>query len=74
MAEHSIEIDLPPNVVLNRDVVFKVKSGNRKLGELRLSRGTIDWVPGNHQTAFRLKWERFDELMRDYGRRRRLTK
>ena len=38
-----------------------------KLGELRISRGTIDWVPRNHAQAYRLEWERFDEVMRENG-------
>jgi CRISPR/Cas system-associated protein Csm6 len=70
MPRHELEIALPPKVVLNSDVVIEVKSDDAKLGELRISRGTIDWVPGKHVSAFRMSWEQFDELMREHGRRR----
>ena len=70
MPRHELEIALPPKVVLNSDVVIEVKSDDVKLGELRVSRGTIDWVPTKHASALSLTWEQFDELMRERGRRR----
>jgi len=73
MAKHNLEIALPPKVILNSDVVVEVKSDEAKLGELRISRGSIDWVPGKHAVAFRLEWERFDLLMRENGVRRPLA-
>jgi len=67
---HKLEIALPPKVILNSDVVIDVHSDDAKLGELRISRGSIDWVPGKHQALFRMSWERFDEVMRESGSRR----
>ena len=70
MPTHKLEISLPPKVILNSDVVIDVHSDDAKLGELRISRGSIDWIPGKHQASFRLSWERFDEVMRESGTRR----
>jgi len=70
MPTHKLEIALPPKVILNSDVVIDVHSDDAKLGELRISRGSIDWIPGKHHTTYRLSWERFDELMRAGGTRR----
>jgi hypothetical protein len=64
VAEHEIEISIPTKSVLNADVVFEVRSDGEKLGELRISRGTIDWRPGRARKTARLTWEQFDELMR----------
>ncbi len=69
MAVHDIEIELPPKVVLHKDVTFVVRSGGAKLGELRVSKGSLDWVPGKHHFGCRLSWERFDDLMQEHGRR-----
>ena len=66
---HDIEIALPPKVVLHKDVTFVVKSNGTKLGELRISKGSLDWVPAKHHSGCRLRWERFDDLMREYGTR-----
>jgi hypothetical protein len=67
---HDIEVEFPRNLVYNVDVRFVVKSDDQRLGELGVSRGSIAWQPANHAAAFHLTWERFDELMREYGRRR----
>jgi hypothetical protein len=70
MPAHSLQIELPRKVILNTDVVIAVKSDEVKLGELRISRGSVDWVPAKHQAAFRLSWERFDVVMQERGNRR----
>jgi hypothetical protein len=67
MPVHDIEIELPPKVVLHKDVTFVVKSDGIKLGELRISKGSLDWAPAKLQTVRRLPWERFDALMREHG-------
>jgi hypothetical protein len=40
-----------------------VKSDGRLLGELLVSKGTIDWRPGRHHYTVRLTWEKFARLM-----------
>jgi hypothetical protein len=65
MASHSVTVHPSrPLEVANADLVIEVKSDGEKLGELRVSRGTIDWIPRGHQNASRsLTWEQFAELM-----------
>ena len=48
---------------MNSDYRFEVFSGSEKLGEVRISKGTIDWRPRNARHVMRLTWERFDALM-----------
>ncbi len=67
MAQHEIEVEVPAKVVLHKDVKFIIKSDGLKLGELRISKGTIDWRPGNKRKVVSLTWERFDALMRRGG-------
>jgi hypothetical protein len=69
MATHDVTVDLPTRFVLRSDVTFVVWSDDEKLGELQVSKGSIDWLPGNSRTRYRMRWERFDELMRK-GRKR----
>ena len=71
MARHDIDVEIPPKVVLNSDVRFVVRSDGEKLGELLVSRGSIAWVPGHSPKPIHLRWERFDELMREHRPRRR---
>ena len=37
----------PTRFVLHSDVTFVVWSDDAKLGELQVSKGSIDWLPGN---------------------------
>ena len=66
MPIHDVEMSIPTTkVVLHADVVFEVRSDGEKLGELRISKGTIDWAPANTRTPVQLTWEQFDRLMRE---------
>ncbi len=69
MATHDVTIDLPTRFVLHSDVTFVVWSDDVKLGELQVSKGSIDWLPGNGRTRYRTRWEKFNELMKEGGRR-----
>ena len=71
MPQHEIDVEIPPKVVLNSDVRFVVRSDGEKLGELLVSRGSIAWVPGHSPNPIHLRWERFDEIMREQRVRRR---
>jgi hypothetical protein len=66
LPKHDVEMSIPTTkVVLSADVVFEIRSDDEKLGELRISRGTIDWAPMNAKIPIRLTWEQFDRLMRE---------
>jgi hypothetical protein len=66
MPKHDVEMSIPTSkVVLHADVVFEVHSDGRRLGELRVSQGGIDWRPGNAKIPAKLTWERFDRIMEE---------
>ncbi len=56
--------------VKNRDVIFEIRDNDGKLGELRVSRGSLEWRPANHTYGFHLDWPQFDRLLREQGTRR----
>ena len=67
MARHDVEMSIPTTkMVLHADVVFDVRSDDEKLGELRVSQGTIDWFPRHAQTPVSMTWERFDRIMSEH--------
>jgi hypothetical protein len=69
MPQHEIEMSLPAQTVNNTDVEVSVWSDGNKLGSLKISKGTIDWMPSpNSKTHFKMSWERFDEVMKEKGR------
>lgn len=63
MPEHHVEIEIPAKALLHKDVRLVVYSDDVKLGELRMSKGTIDWKPGHHPRAVSMTWERFAHVM-----------
>jgi hypothetical protein len=47
-------------------VVFKIKKGNAKFGELVVSKGGIRWKPKNKQDHYYIDWTELDVRARDY--------
>lgn len=68
MPQHEVRMMVPNSTqVTNSDVTFTVTADGSKLGELQISKGTIDWKPAGKQGRASLPWETFDKWMRDYG-------
>ncbi|HZP72604.1 MAG TPA: hypothetical protein VFA97_04405 [Gaiellaceae bacterium] len=59
-----IDHELP---VGNVDLKVIVDEDGERLGQLTISRGSIDWKPGRAKRTWSLEWDRFDALMRDNG-------
>jgi len=69
MPVHEIRMSLPRAAVINSDVEIQVWSDDVKLGELHVSKGTIDWRPAHTTREIRLPWERFARLMEEFAGR-----
>ena len=67
MPIHDIELAVPAQAVKNADAEIKVWSDGKLLGRIQISRGSIDWKPGKAKRTWQLEWERFDQLMREFG-------
>jgi hypothetical protein len=63
MPSHDISISIPAKPIKNVDVTIVIKSGSRKLGTLRVSKGSLDWVSGGAQKAHRIRWEDAAKLL-----------
>ncbi len=71
MPKHEIDVKVPQEIwVGNTDLEIAVKADRKLLGRLHISRGTIDWIPAKERSRYRLRWERFAELMVENGVRR----
>lgn len=68
MAEHRITVHpSKPLQVENADLIVEIFADDAKFGEVRISRGSIDWAPRGHHYAKVLTWEEFDALMEEHG-------
>jgi hypothetical protein len=69
MARHSVRITMPERKIQKKDVEFIVIRNGARLGTLSVSQGTVDWTPANGQRPYKVGWKRFDQIMRDSGRK-----
>jgi hypothetical protein len=51
------------------DIQFTVRQNGRKFGDLRISNGTVVWMPAGKTYGRRLSWKQLDEALKKKGRR-----
>lgn len=67
MPKHEINMTMPSKIVLNKDIEFEIYSDGLKIGTLKISKGSLEWLPSNHQYGYHCNWEKFNELMVENG-------
>lgn len=60
---HEINVELPRMELGNTDMKVFIHSNGEKLGEIRMSKGTIDYFPAHKQYSMSLTWAEFDNMM-----------
>jgi hypothetical protein len=69
MPAHDIEMTVPAQSIKNADATITIRADGEILGRLKVSKGSIDWIPGKAiKWRYRLSWERFHELMCEQGK------
>ena len=71
---HKVIFNLPRRELGREDIEVIVtltdKDGDgKRFGTLLVSKGAIEWRPTNKVYRRKLNWARFDQLMRESGRR-----
>jgi hypothetical protein len=69
MPTHRVTFHVPERPVGQSDIEFIIRGDHELLGRVLVSRGAIEWVPARKQHRFRLRWERFADVMEECGRR-----
>lgn len=68
MAAHDLSLQMQRVLVSSGDLELEVRSGKSKLGELHISKGSVDWRPVNSKgTEYRMTWEKFASVMQENG-------
>ncbi len=65
---HKVTIEVPSTPVGVKDVVFRVRKGGKRLGELRISQGAVVWIPAFKSKGRRLSWAQFDAFAQGKGK------
>lgn len=68
MAKHDVNFLVPERALGKADVEFKIKRDGGALGTLKVSNGTVVWVPRDKKYGFKMGWADFDALMQEKGK------
>ncbi len=66
---HKVTFSVPERTLEREDVEFVVEKDGVRFGTLLVSKGAVEWRPTNKVYRRRMRWDRFDALMRESGRR-----
>ncbi len=66
---HRVTFNVPKRLLGREDIEFVVEKDGVRFGTLLVSKGAVEWRPTNKVYRRRLGWGRFDQLMRESGRR-----
>lgn len=67
MADHDVYFSIPERELGKADVEFRVKRNGQAFGRLRVSVGSLVWVPANKKYGHKLGWKEFDQLAQECG-------
>ncbi len=68
---HKVTFNIHDWTVPSKDIIFNVKSEGKKFGEIKISRGGVEWVPRSGKKGYTMRWTKFDEVMLTNGRKKR---
>lgn len=69
MAKHGVTFNLPERELGRADIEFLVKQDDVVFGTLKVSNGSLVWVPKNRQKGHKLVWKKFAELAIEHGQK-----
>jgi hypothetical protein len=69
VAQHDVTFTIPERALGKADLEFNVKRNGEMIGRLKVSNGSIVWVPKNAQLGYKIGWVKFDALMQEHARR-----
>ena len=74
MAQHRLVLNAAQLELTSKDIEIIVFSGKRRLGTLKVSKGSLDWRDSYDQKSCVIRWERFAQLAKAEKLRRRRRK
>lgn len=69
MAKHTVTFVLPERPLGKADAEFSIRKDENKLGTLKISNGSAEWVPANKQYGLWLEWSALASLFEKYGKK-----
>jgi hypothetical protein len=67
MAKHTVSFELPKREMGKVDADFYIQKDGTKLGQIRISKGGLDYYPANRKKAIKISWTQFDKMVRNWN-------
>ena len=64
---HNVKFSIPERDLGRADVEFKISNNGVKVGTVKISKGSLVWVPKDHTYGYKIGWKDFDALMGEHG-------
>jgi len=68
MAKHDVSFIIPERSLGKADIEFKIRRDEEVLGKLKVSNGSLVWVPKNATYGYKIDWIKFDQVIREADR------
>ena len=65
---HDVKFSIPERELGKADIEFKIKKSGKLFGTLRVSKGSIVWLPKDTTYGHKISWKKFDEIMQSQSR------
>ena len=66
---HDVNFSIPKRPLGKADVEFDVHRDGKKLGTLKISKGSLVWFPFGTKYGHKVGWKKFDEFMHEKATR-----
>lgn len=67
MANHKVTFELPRREMGKVDADFFIHKDGSILGQIRISRGGLDYYPANRKKPIKISWTQLDKLIREWN-------
>jgi hypothetical protein len=58
---------IPERQLGKADVEFTIKRDGRAFGRLKVSNGSVVWVPKDRTYGYKMTWVDFDKILQEHG-------
>ena len=67
MAQHQVTFTIPKRELQLSDLEVRVRSNGKMMGRLRISKGSLVWLPKYHANGYKFSWEDFNDVAINHG-------
>lgn len=65
---HDVRFSIPERELGKADIEFIIKKDGKRFGTLRISKGSVVWIPKDKTYGHKSGWIKFDEFMQKQAR------